>query len=115
MLLFECPIKPSIDHFMMCPDEAQDDNPDDQSGDQPQGGTDPGAGSSQEENNNKVIKRRGGAVGTFRDTSSTLASVDSLRAKAVELTFEADPLFGKTSKLFDESSAAGVERLQRIW
>ena len=37
---------------------------------------------------------------------STLSQA-SLRAKESEPTFDDDPLFGKTSRLFDENSAAG--------
>ena len=49
--------------------------------------------------------------GYYVDSSSTLADPESLRAKEGEATFDADPLFSKTTKLFDENSAAGETRM----
>ncbi|GAX76043.1 hypothetical protein CEUSTIGMA_g3486.t1 [Chlamydomonas eustigma] len=56
----------------------------------------------------KSVKRRGATVSSIVDPRSTLADPESLRAKDVDSTFDADPLFGKTSKLFDENSASGL-------
>lgn len=41
------------------------------------------------------------------DPSSTLADPDSIKAKAPELSFETDPLFVRTSALFDKGGAEG--------
>lgn len=42
------------------------------------------------------------------DQSSTLADPKTLAGKAVDETFDTDPMFAKTSRLFDENSASGV-------
>ena len=54
----------------------------------------------------KATKKR--AAAGYDDLTSTLADSESLRAKEGETTLDADPVFGKTSKLFDENSAAGA-------
>ncbi len=43
------------------------------------------------------------------DPSSTLADPDSIKAKAPELSFETDPLFVRTSALFDKGGAEGEQ------
>ncbi|MEW5309398.1 MAG: hypothetical protein WDW38_001291 [Sanguina aurantia] len=42
------------------------------------------------------------------DQSSTLRDAKALASKAVDETFDTDPMFAKTSRLFDENSAAGL-------
>lgn len=41
------------------------------------------------------------------DQSSTLRDAKALASKAVDETFDTDPMFAKTSRLFDENSASG--------
>lgn len=55
-------------------------------------------------------KKRG--QGAEVNPSCTLEHPDKLRDKRPEATFDSDPLFSKTSKLFDENSAAGACVLQ---
>lgn len=50
--------------------------------------------------------RRRGKGGDI-DPSATLADPASLKAKEMDVTLDSDPLFGRTSRLFDESSTAG--------
>ncbi len=42
-----------------------------------------------------------------QDPSATLAPPESLREQKSEATFESDPLFNRTTKLFDENCASG--------
>ncbi|KAJ9505166.1 hypothetical protein QJQ45_023776, partial [Haematococcus lacustris] len=53
-------------------------------------------------------KRRGKATpgANALDASATLADPASLREKRSDMTFENDPLFNRTTKLFDENSPA---------
>ncbi|KAJ9523186.1 hypothetical protein QJQ45_024076, partial [Haematococcus lacustris] len=55
-------------------------------------------------------KRRGKATpgANALDASATLADPAGLREKRSEMTFENDPLFNRTTKLFDENSPAGL-------
>eukprot|EP00798_Chlamydomonas_sp_ICE-L_P019937 gene19937-26644_t len=50
-------------------------------------------------------KKRAGSAST--DPRATLGDDESLRNKTMEVTLDSDPLFRRTSKLFDEGSAAG--------
>jgi hypothetical protein len=60
---------------------------------------------------------RGGGVATASE-AETLATQESLRRKALRASLESDPMFHRTSKLFDEGGASGgrflglLERLQ---
>ena len=53
-------------------------------------------------------KKRGGAAYAGGEPCSTLKDAASLKPKSQDITFDADPLFTKTSKLFDENSAEGT-------
>ena len=88
------------------------DNEDDTEG-REEGGADQqqgsGDGPTQEgdgKEGSKGLKKKA-REGYYVDSSSTLADPESLRAKEGEATFDTDPLFSKTTKLFDENSAAG--------
>ncbi len=102
--------KPSLVDDGGCDDTTQHQAGDDQDGVQQQEADGGNGGDPQRQQPGK--KKRGGAAaaGAYADPSSTLADEASLRSKDLDsaATFDADPLFGKTSKLFDENSAAGA-------
>jgi hypothetical protein len=55
----------------------------------------------------KVKKGRRGPAQPDLDPSATLADPEALKDKKGDNTFESDPLFNRTTKLFDENSASG--------
>lgn len=79
---------------------AEDDGDGDGEGGEGDGGDDSQAGL-----NGKPSKARKRQLDV--DGSATLASADALRVKQAARTFDTDPLYCRTSKLFDENSASG--------
>jgi hypothetical protein len=82
-------------------DDEDDDTAAGSQGDQDKGGSQGGEGGA------KPKKGRRGAAQPDLEPSSTLADAETLKDKKADNTFESDPLFNRTTKLFDENSASG--------
>lgn len=90
---------------MPCALHADDEGDDTAAGSQ--GDQDKGDGSQGKEAGVKGKRGRRGAAQPDLDPSATLAEAEALKDRRAENTFESDPLFNRTTKLFDENSASG--------
>ena len=72
-----------------------------------EGGSEAGDSAADGEGRGKP-RRRAAAAAAAADPAATLEDADALRAKDVDPTFAADPLFHKMSAQFDEGGAKGA-------